>query len=125
MGVNKALNHNLSDEDQIIRSIVRSLCWTLIQPAFRMQYDYAPLLGAAQSLAKSKHNTADSADVLETVTEGSAVTSGINKAVNAQSEQGTGEAEKSRQKCSNQALRKRSKHQSHCWLKCHSAATVR
>ncbi|MYM58195.1 hypothetical protein GTG28_03075 [Vibrio sp. OCN044] len=105
-GVNKALNHNLSDEDQIIRSIVRSLCWTLIQPAFRMQYDYAPLLGAAQSLAKSKHNTAGSTDVLETVTEGSAATSGINKAANTQSEQGTGEAEKSRQEVLEPSLKK-------------------
>ncbi|WP_114785632.1 M91 family zinc metallopeptidase [Vibrio tetraodonis] len=105
-GVNKALNHNLSHDDQIIRSIVRSLCWVLIQPAFRMQYDYAPLLGAAQSIAKSKHNTADSADVLETVTEGSAATSGINKAASAQSEQGTGEAEKSRQEVLEPSLKK-------------------
>ncbi|MFY2509024.1 M91 family zinc metallopeptidase [Vibrio pectenicida] len=105
-GVNKALNHNLSEEDQIIRSIVRSLCWSLIQPAFRMQYDYSPLLGAAQSLAKSKHGAADSADVLETVTEGSAATSGINKAASAQSEQGSGEAEKSRQEVLEPSLKK-------------------
>ncbi|WP_284192793.1 hypothetical protein, partial [Vibrio zhanjiangensis] len=105
-GMNKALNHNLSDEEQIIRSIVRSLCWTLIQPAFRMQYDYAPLLGAAQSLAKSKHSNADSADVLETVTEGSAATSGINKAASAQSDQGADEAEKSRQEALEPSLKK-------------------
>ncbi|RSD30478.1 M91 family zinc metallopeptidase [Vibrio pectenicida] len=105
-GVNKALNYNLSDEDQIIRSIVRSLCWTLIQPAFRMQYDYSPLLGAAQSLAKSKHGVADSADVLETVTESSVATSGINKAASSQSDQGSGEAEKSRQDVLEPSLKK-------------------
>ncbi|CAM3611636.1 M91 family zinc metallopeptidase [Vibrio aquimaris] len=104
--VNKALNRNLSDEDQIIRSIVRSLCWVLIQPAFRMQYDYAPLLGAAQTLAKSKPSTTDSADLLETVTEGSAATSGINKAASAQSEEVSGEAEKSRQEVLEPSLKK-------------------
>ncbi|AVI67720.1 hypothetical protein CKQ84_18705 [Shewanella sp. WE21] len=43
-----------SNDEQTVKSIVRSIYWLMQQPAFRMQYDYNPLQAAATNLKKDK-----------------------------------------------------------------------